>query len=497
MSSQDDFLCKHYDFYTLKHWKWCKPCQIDNAHIPELITLYHGTYRIIYIFREWIRERLIFTGVFTEFKVIKEIELGYDVIIYAGEESNVKEIHAHSNILCIRSQYFRSAFSNEWTEKKDGKFILRNPNISPRLFNIILRFIYCGNIELKNLQGPDVLKLLIAVDELNIQQLISYIQEYLIEHQTEFLHQNPTGILETVYQHEKFMDLWNFYLEKICEEPEILFNSDKFINLKAPLLELLIKRDDLNMEEIEIWEGLLKWCFAQQNMINDPTNGPTDFFYKVYCYKKILPQDLIHNLLEFHIVPNAEIKTNVAPSRKPNFKFKIDSTLIESNHIPLFASWIDRKDSSYKKNDIPYELKLLYRSSRDGFNAASFHRNCDNKGATIWIAKIQGTTQLIGGYNPLDWGGNCVWKNTTDSFMFNITDGKNISSAKLSYVNNNNASYAIYCDNDQGPHMGNFYCIGTNSWVFYDNGDVNLTYPKIGIPERFKVENYEVFQQYN
>src|SRR3954452_16696412 len=99
------------------------------------------------------------------------------------------------------------------------------------------RFIYCGNIELKNLQGPDVLRLLIAVDELNIQQLISYIQEFLIEHKAEFLQQNPTGILETVYQHETFTDLWNFCLEKICKEHKILFNSDQFINLKAPLLE--------------------------------------------------------------------------------------------------------------------------------------------------------------------------------------------------------------------------------------------------------------------
>ena len=81
------------------------------------------------------------------------------------------------------------------------------------------RFIYCGSIELKDLQGPDVLKLLIAVDELNIHPLISHIQEFLIEHQTEFLHQNPTGILETVYQHETFTDLWNFYLEKVCDEP--------------------------------------------------------------------------------------------------------------------------------------------------------------------------------------------------------------------------------------------------------------------------------------
>ena len=68
-----------------------------------------------------------------------ETEIGYDVIIYAGEEQNVKEIHAHSIILSIRSQYFQAAFSNEWAEKKDGKFVFRKPNISSCLFNIILR----------------------------------------------------------------------------------------------------------------------------------------------------------------------------------------------------------------------------------------------------------------------------------------------------------------------------------------------------------------------
>ena len=74
-----------------------------------------------------------------DYEKLFETEVGYDVIIYAGEDPNVKEIHAHSNILYIRSQYFRSAFSNEWAEKRDGKFILRKPNISPQLFSIILR----------------------------------------------------------------------------------------------------------------------------------------------------------------------------------------------------------------------------------------------------------------------------------------------------------------------------------------------------------------------
>ena len=58
-------------------------------------------------------------------KKLFETEIGYDVIIYAGEEPNVKEFHAHSNILCIRSQYFRSAFCNEWAEKKRWKVHLK------------------------------------------------------------------------------------------------------------------------------------------------------------------------------------------------------------------------------------------------------------------------------------------------------------------------------------------------------------------------------------
>ena len=76
----------------------------------------------------------------SDYEKLFEEELGYDVIIYAGEEPNVKEIHAHSIILSIRSQYFRSAFSNEWAEKNDGKFIFKKPNILPHLFDIILRY---------------------------------------------------------------------------------------------------------------------------------------------------------------------------------------------------------------------------------------------------------------------------------------------------------------------------------------------------------------------
>src|SRR5581483_4006775 len=60
-------------------------------------------------------------------------------------------------------------------------------------------------------------------------------------------------------------------------------NSDKFINLKDPLLELqyCLKKDDLCMNKIEIWESLLKWGFAQQNIKNEPTKWNKDDITKI------------------------------------------------------------------------------------------------------------------------------------------------------------------------------------------------------------------------
>jgi predicted ATPase len=66
-------------------------------------------------------------------------ETDYNVIIYIGEEPNFKEFHAHSIILRCRSEYFNKIFSDENIEKKDGKYIIKKPNISPQAFDIILK----------------------------------------------------------------------------------------------------------------------------------------------------------------------------------------------------------------------------------------------------------------------------------------------------------------------------------------------------------------------
>ena len=76
--------------------------------------------------------------VINDYEKLLENEKGYDVIIYAGKDENVKEFRVHSNVLSTRSQYFCTALSKE-NEKKDGKIIFRNSDVSPQLFKIILR----------------------------------------------------------------------------------------------------------------------------------------------------------------------------------------------------------------------------------------------------------------------------------------------------------------------------------------------------------------------
>ena len=79
-------------------------------------------------------------------EVIKDLENVFenkdrcDVIIKVGEDSDAKELQAHSFVLCARCSYFKTALSNDWEEKDDdGNFIFKKPNISSEVFQLILR----------------------------------------------------------------------------------------------------------------------------------------------------------------------------------------------------------------------------------------------------------------------------------------------------------------------------------------------------------------------
>ncbi|GBB93006.1 hypothetical protein RclHR1_00210002 [Rhizophagus clarus] len=442
-----------------------------------------------------------------DYEKLLEAEKGHDVIIYAGENENLREIYAHSLILCARSQYFFAALYNDWVEKKDGIYIFKKPNISPQLFEIILRFIYCGKVDLTNLQGSETLKLLIAVDEFNIQTLVTCVQKHLISDR-EFLQENFMEVLQMVYCNELFTDLLNYCLEEI----DMIFNSDKFITLEAHLLEFILKRDDLNLDEIEIWDGLIKWGLAQEQELDkdvskwnkDDINifkeilhkfiplirfhgiSSKDYLDKVMPYKAVLSKELQDDVLKFYLVPKHKPTYNLLPRRF------IDSTLVNREHIELFTNWIDKKGNDTKYKKAFYKFNLLYRASRDGNTATEFHTKCDNKGATIAIVKIKNSEQIVGGYNPLHWDLSYRYKSTNESFIFSFTNKNDLQTAKMVYSSGD--QHSIYCGPIHGPSFGSGLYVNYNNNPNVWCSTHTSCYSSINLPKSMSVDNYEVFQ---
>ncbi|CAI2166431.1 1616_t:CDS:2 [Funneliformis geosporum] len=133
----------------------------------------------------------------------KLVEKGenYDMIIQVGEK-DVKEFKAHSLIISARSLYFKSALNNNWTTIKDGRFFFKKPNISPKIFQLILKYLYTGVVDFQGQELNQIFELMIAADELLLEELTDQIQEYLIKHKPLQIQRNIVLVLHTVFGHD-------------------------------------------------------------------------------------------------------------------------------------------------------------------------------------------------------------------------------------------------------------------------------------------------------
>lgn len=107
----------------------------------------------------------------------------------------------------------------------------------------------------------------------------------------------------------------------------------------------------------------------------------------------------------------------------------------------------------YEMSEFPlqYRLKLLYRASRDGFNASAFHQKCDNYKNTITIFKSS-TGFIFGGFTTQTWNG-CHEKKDSEAFLFSLrrnVAGFNVHS-DAQRLNVKIGSNAIIPCSDLGP----------------------------------------------
>ncbi|GBC28904.1 uncharacterized protein OCT59_001192 [Rhizophagus irregularis] len=452
-------------------------------------------------------------------EILKDNEF-YDITIEVGNDPYVKIFRAHMVILNYRSTYLRRILSTSVNKNQnDGSLThIKLPNISPEIFEMILRYIYGGRLSLEEYDTSDIIKILVASRELGLKELISHLQSFLIENKKDWMEQNFNLIYQTSYENDSFLKLQNFCTELISKEPEKIFNSFNFISLSEKCLISLIQHDNIQKNVIQGWEHVLKWGIAQNPELPlDPSSyskddfitlkntlqqfipfikffnlTPKEYLYKVYPYKKIIPKDLRENLFKHFI---DQPKNNPEPkiiTKETSLK-NIDSKIITIKHAELITKWVDRLEITDKMKN-SYEFKLILRGSRDGFSPNKFHEICDNKSHTITIINVGGSNEILGGYNPIIWKSDRSFGITKDSFIFSFKDKENIENYILSRVKDE--KYAIENDTRFGPSFGDgdLKLRGNNySWSvccytgFYDK----FIREASGL---FSVKEYEIFQ---
>ncbi|RHZ83762.1 hypothetical protein Glove_87g193 [Diversispora epigaea] len=363
----------------------------------------------------------------------------YNVVIEIDKEENKKSFNAHSVVLRYRSSYFDKELENATTNENHIKTIIK-PNISAQIFEIILKYIYGGIVNIEDTDTKTIYELMFNANELELKELSVKLENYLIESKAYWLKTHFSLVYRSIFNSNEFKGLKKFYNDIIVKYPNLIFESEDFISLQETALVSILERDDLNVEEIKIWDYIINWGIAQNPTLpadsKEWTKGnfkalkitlqqclpliryfhiPVEVIWKkMKPYKKIFEEQLWDDIIQHSISPNEPITSLILPARiifNPELPSALKlssrenepfSVIIKNDHVAELSSWIYRK-STISLANIPYEFQLILRGSRDGFHPKTFWNMCNGHAGTIVVAKVAGTDEIVGGYNPLAW----------------------------------------------------------------------------------------------
>jgi hypothetical protein len=178
----------------------------------------------------------------------------------------------------------------------------------------------------------------------------------------------------------------------------------------------------------------------------------TDIVSNDIMTNEVLRQNLVLEAKYFHLHNLIEILT--LPERI-NTLFT-GGTLLSVDHKKTLCEFYG--------NTLP-ETELLYKASRDGYDANAFHSRCNDKGPTMTIVRSN-TNHLFGGYTSVAWASSNIHAADSNAFLFTLTNPCKIPPTKYP-IQSSNTQNAVYHHSGYGPTFGSGHdlhvCANSNS----------------------------------
>jgi hypothetical protein len=153
-----------------------------------------------------------------------------------------------------------------------------------------------------------------------------------------------------------------------------------------------------------------------------------------------------------------------------------------------------------------FQSKLIYRATRDGFQAEKFHLKCDDINNTVTIV-MNDLGYVFGGYASVNWNSRFYKVEDSNAFIFSLRRYHRLDSQKFMIKS---PKYAINASQIYGPSFGEDIVICDKSNENYKNSsDLGYAFdlPKgysykseytrsfiAGSHKRWKTKEIEVYQ---
>ena len=170
-----------------------------------------------------------------------------------GESESKKVIPAHKFVLAISSPVFYAMLYGQMAETTDS---IELPDCEYESLLEMFRYLYCDKV---NLSGSNVMQVLYLANKYMVPSLAGKCTEYL---RRNLKASNVFCILPHAQKFED-KDLKDRCWKVIEEQTEEAVTSDEFVTVERSLVETVVKREVLNLKEVELFKAVDCWAIEQ------------------------------------------------------------------------------------------------------------------------------------------------------------------------------------------------------------------------------------------
>ncbi|KYO35870.1 kelch-like protein 5 [Alligator mississippiensis] len=191
-----------------------------------------------------------------------------------------KHFPCHRMLLASVSLYFRSMFTSNFRESRDGEIVLQS--VAPSTLESVLNYLYTGEISLSSETAED---LFVAASWLQIHPLEETVSRFLQENiSTENCFR--LCALADIHNHQALLFVATHY---IMQEFERLSEEEDFLHLDANILSRIISSDNLTVaSELVVCQAVQRWV-------------------KFQPAQRLPQQDKLMGHVRFHLMSDAEL----------------------------------------------------------------------------------------------------------------------------------------------------------------------------------------------